>query len=221
MKYDDYTMNSEYTTGEDMEELEPCTDGCTDGSPESVSRKYKKMIEVEEVVGMGSEETIVEVCIPLNPPAFEIMEDLITKDVIFDALIASEGKVFVNGRIIKDIPYKTRVKVCVPGCENISKLTFGNVKHVTAEIPFALCIDVPGAKKGLKVVVLDFNVNSVEIPNHTNCLPNKCIAVCEPPFKKMDPCMRRLFCSLTEKDCISVKVKVVKDSIITVPHFAS
>ena len=207
MEYEDCMMDDE------DEELEDCED------TEPVNKKKKRKIEVEEVVGMGSAETVIEVCIPLCPPAFEVLENLIDKQIIFDALIASKGRVFVNGRVIKDIPYKTRVKTCEPGCENISKLTFGNIKHVTAEIPFALCIDVPEACKGNKVVVLETEVNSVEMPNFTNCLPNRCVAACTPHKVKFDTCHKKLFKSITEKDCIFVKVKVVKDVIIDVPCY--
>lgn len=211
MKYDDY-MNDEYMN--DGDELEACEE-CEE--PEEKFTKKTKMIEVEEVLGIGSSETVVEVCIPLCPPAFEILHELISKNVEFDALVASKGKVFINGRIVKDIPYKTRVKTCLPGCERISKLTFGNIKHVTAEVPFALCIDVPESFKGAKVVVLETDVNSVEIPNFVNCLPNRCEPKCEPLALRLDNCHRKLICSITEKDCIFVKVKVVKDSIMTIP----
>lgn len=212
MKYDDYLMDNEYMTDTDAEALEPCDD--CDGDMEKPRRR---LIEVEEVLGIGSAETIVEVCVPLCPPAFEVLKDLVTKDVEFDALVASKGKVFVNGRVIKDIPYKTRVKTCTPGCQKVSKLTFGDIRHVTAEIPFALCIDVPKAFKGAKVVVTDFEINSVEIPNHKDCIPGKCVPFCEPLAKRMDTCQKRLFKSVTEKDCIKVTVKVVKDVIMHLP----
>ncbi|HBM74774.1 MAG TPA: hypothetical protein DD429_04375 [Clostridiaceae bacterium] len=211
MKYDDYMKDNEYLEDCESEKLEHY-DECDTGDLETSKRK--RLIEVEEVLGKGTAETIVEVCIPLCPPAFEVLKELVSKKVIFDALVASKGKVFVNGRILKDIPYKTRARVCEPGCPKISKLTFGDIRHVTAEIPFALCIDVPKAFKGAKVVVIDTDVNSIEIPNHKECIPGKCVAVCEPAFKKLDTCQRRLFKSLTEKDCISVTVKVVKDVIM-------
>jgi len=219
MKYDDYDMKDKYMDEEYFDEEyneEEEFEGCEDEFEKDFKRK-KKLIEVEEVVGTGSAETVVEICVPLRPPAFEVMTDLVTKEVIFDALVASKGKVFVNGRVIKDIPYKTKSKKVVPGCPAASKLVYGDIRHVTAEVPFALCIDVPEACKGMKVVVLDCEVNSVEIPNHKDCLPGKCVAKCEPAFKKFDNCSRKLFCSLTEKDCIFVKVKVVKDVIVAVP----
>jgi hypothetical protein len=214
MKYDDYMKDNEYMT-EDGTDGYDQYDGCGDGSEMAPTRP--RMIEVEEVLGTGSAETTTEICVNLCPPAFEVMEQLITKTVEFDALVASKGKVFVNGRIFKDIPYKTRVRTTRPGCDNVTRAVYGNVRHVTVEIPFALCIDVPESFKGAKVVVLDFEVNSVEIPNFTNCLPDACVAKCIPPFRREDPCMRKPICSITEKDCIFVKVKVVKDTIMTIP----
>ncbi|KPU42938.1 hypothetical protein OXPF_37070 [Oxobacter pfennigii] len=213
MEYKDY-LDAECV---EEEELEACDEECSGGQGGSDNRAKRKLIEVEEVIDFGTAETNVEICVPLCPPAFEVMVDLITKEVVFDALVASKGKVFINGRIFKDIPYKTKEKVCIPGCENITKATFGDIRHVTVEVPFALCVDVPKACKGQKVVVLDYEVNSVEIPNFTKCIANKCVPVCEPAYLKKDSCMRRLYKSVTEKDCISVKVKVVKDTIISVP----
>lgn len=223
MKYNDYDKYQEYDEYNEYMDEDQCVDDkelepCEDYAEYKDFKKKKRMIEVEEVLGIGSAETIVEICVPLRPPAFEVVKELITKEVEFDALVASKGKVFVNGRVIKDIPYKTKERVCAPSCPAVSKATYGNLRHVTVEVPFALCIDIPEAHKGDKVVVLDFDVNSIEIPNHTNCIPNSCVAQCEPKFLKKDPCNKRLFCSLTEKDCISVKVKVVKDTIIWVPE---
>lgn len=213
MKYDEYVKDDEYMKdGEDhYDSYDECYDECDhhDNKP--------KMIEVEEVLGIGSAETTTEICVNLCPPAFEIMEELVTKTVEFDALVAAKGKVFVNGRVIKDIPYKTRVRTTIPDCPKISKAVFGDIKHVTVETPFALCIDIPESFKGAKVVVLDYDVDSVEIPYNTRCIPDKCVSKCQPEFKRLDPCQKKLICSITEKDCIFVKVKVVKDVIIKVP----
>jgi hypothetical protein len=153
----------------------------------------------------------------LCPPAFEILDQLVTKRVEFDALVASKGKVFINGRVIKDIPYKTRVRTTRPSCQRVERAVYGDIRHVTVEVPFALCIDIPQSFKGAKVVVLNFDVNSVEIPYNTRCVPNACVSKCQNPVLRMDPCQRRLICSITEKDCISVTVKVVRDVMITVP----
>lgn len=217
-KYKDYDNYDSYEEKDDYIDDNFCEeDYMEEYDSERFKPTRKKKIEVEEVVDIGAAETITEVCVPLRPPAFEVVTDLITKEVIFDVLVASKGKVFVNGRIIKDVPYKTKARTTFPDCPNVSKATYGDIRHVTLEIPFALCIDVPKAKKGDKVVVLDWEVTQVDIPNHTNCIPNSCVAKCEPFAKRFDTCFKRPFCSLTEKDCIWVKVKVVKDVIIEVP----
>lgn len=214
MNFDNYMNDGEYMTQEPAE-YGSCEDCCED--PGTTQPTRPRMIEVEEVLGTGTSETISEICVNLCPPAFEILDMLVTKKVEFDALVASKGKVFINGRVIKDIPYKTRVKTCRPSCTRIEKAVYGNIRHVTVEVPFALCIDIPEAFKGAKVVVLNYDVTSVEIPYNTNCAPGACVSKCENPVLRMDPCQRRLICSITEKDCISVTVKVVRDVIITVP----
>lgn len=192
MNYDDFMGNQDVNSNFcDDCEPEPDFEECED------VKKHKKRIEVEEVLGIGCAETNVEVCIPLCPPAFEVLDDLIRKKIVFDALVASNGKVFVNGRVIKNVPFKTKAKTLATSCRTISKITFGDIRHVTVEIPFSLCIDVPESFKGAKVVVLESDVDSVEIPNFIS-----------------DRC--RIIKSITEKDCIFVKVKVVKDNIICV-----
>lgn len=151
-----------------------------------------RMIEVDKVLGTGSGNTIVEVCIPLCPPAVEVISCLATENIFFDVMIARKGKVFINGRLLKNIPYKTSFKpVCCPG-----GLT-GSSKCAIAEVPFVICIDVPGAVEGAKVVVLDYDVNSINLPN--------CDCGCK-------------IKSITEKDCISVKVKAIKPVTIPIPH---
>lgn len=215
MSYDNYMNENEYMC-EETESTPECGEYYGEGETAPVASR-NRMIEVEEVLGIGSAETFTEICVNLCPPAFEVMDELVTKKVFFDALVASKGKVFVNGRIIKDIPYKTKERTCRPSCNKVERAVYGNIRHVTVEVPFALCIDIPEAVKGAKVVVLDFEVNSVEIPFNTRCVPEACVSKCESPIKRMDPCQRRLICSITEKDCISVKVKVVRDTMITVP----
>lgn len=214
MNFDNYMNDGEYMAQEPAE-YGPCEDCCE--GPGAAQQTKPRMIEVEEVLGTGTAETISEICINLCPPAFEVLDQLVTKRMEFDALVASKGKVFINGRVIKDIPYKTRVKICRPSCQRVERATYGNIRHVTVEVPFALCIDVPESYKGAKVVVLSYDVNSVEIPYNTSCVPNACVSRCENPVFRADPCQRRLICSITEKDCISVTVKVVRDVMITVP----
>jgi len=209
MDYQDFNMNANdcNETCDDYMDSDFCEGDIQDNEP------TRRRIEVDEVLGMGTAETSVEVCIPLNPPAFEIRDDLIKRTFEFDALVAHNNRVFVNGRVIKNIPYKTRISSSCPPCSGLTKITFGDIKHVTVEVPFNLCIDVPGAVKGAKVVVLDATVDSVEIPNFvkTPGITNTCPSNPCAPVKK-----NKIIKSITEKDCISVTVKVVRDTIICV-----
>lgn len=199
------------------DEYEEC-DYCEGSEDEcNCGKKHKRMIEVDRVLGVGSGETTVEVCIPLCPPAVEVMDCLAVEKVVFDVLVAKDGKVFINGRLLKNIPYKARCGTIHPGCRSISNLATCDARSAIAEIPFVICADVPGAVKGGKVVVLDYDVNSLNLPNHTSCIPGRCTAFCESPVSRFSSC-GCLIRSITEKDCISVKVKVVKPEIITLPH---
>jgi hypothetical protein len=60
MKFDDYMNDSGYMA-DDGGQLDQCED-CTDGYEATAERK-PKMIEVEEVLGTGTSETISEICV--------------------------------------------------------------------------------------------------------------------------------------------------------------
>jgi len=158
----------------------------------------EKTIEVPEVLGIGEGNTFVEVCIPIVPPGLTILFSLIERSLVFDALVATNGKVFINGRLIKKIPFETCDNAVTPTSGQISRIVLSNVRAVTIEVPFALCISLPESVRGARVVVLNTNIDSVELPN-LRC-PEQ-------------PCIR----SVTEKDCISVRVKVERDTMIRVP----
>jgi hypothetical protein len=161
--------------------------------------RHRRMIEVEKVLGMGTGNTTVEVCIPLCPPAVQVFDCLSREEVKFDALIAKNGKVFINGRLFKCIPYSTRCGPAHADCHGSGCAVFGATRNAIAEVPFIICVDVPGAVKGAKAVVVDYDVTSVNLPNYGCC----------------NPCLIR---SITEKDCISVKVKVVEPHIMPYPN---
>jgi hypothetical protein len=154
------------------------------------------MYEIDRVLGVGSGNTIAEICIPLCPPAVEVFSCLATEKVVFDVLTAKGGKVFINGRLFKSIPYRTKCNTWHPSHDCCDGSFDRDTKCALAEVPFMLCINVPEVPDGGKVVVLDYDVDMVNIPNY-GC-----------------GCLIR---SITEKDCISVKVKVVKPEIITIP----
>jgi hypothetical protein len=156
------------------------------------------MIEVPEVLGTGQGNTLVEVCIPVIPPGLNILFDLIQKQLIFDALIPAHGKVFINGRLIKIIPFTVCNNNANPATLGTTGVVFTNIIAVTVQVPFALCIPVSGAVQGTRAVVLNSRVDEVDIPN-LRCPEQQCIR------------------SIVEKDCIAVEVKVERDTIITVP----
>jgi hypothetical protein len=167
-----------------------------DECPCAPGKKPKKMFEVDEVLGSGHSESYVEICIPLCPPAVQVFDCLAREEIKFDALIAKKDKVFINGRLLKCIPYCAKKKFVHPSdcCSgHINK----NTGNAIAEVPFMMCISVPGAIEGGRVVVLDYDITAVNIPNR-NC-----------------GCLIK---SITEKDCISVKVKVVKPVIVPLPN---
>ncbi|MDI6618718.1 MAG: hypothetical protein QME45_08570 [Clostridiales bacterium] len=157
-----------------------------------------RTIEVPEVLGINEGSTMIELCIPIIPPGFTILFNSIERRIVFDALVASNGKVFINGRLIKKIPFETCDRSVTPLSGNISRITLSNVRAITVEAPFALCVKVKGAVKGARVVVLNTSVDSVELPN-LRCPQLSCIR------------------SVVEKDCISVRVKVERDTMINVP----
>lgn len=220
---DDYNMYEEYREEEKREypvkhmneEKKEFEDGMAgeeyDLYPDGYEKDHKRLIEVERIIDLGWAETTLEVCVPLCPPAFEVFENLIGRKIEIDIAIASHGKIFINGRIIKNIPYKTKCESVYPPCRNISRLTYGNVKHATFEAPFALCINAPNARKGDKVVILEKKVTSVEIPSPARC------GVCVPEIYRRDVCMRRPIMSVTEKDCIFIKAKAVRPMITHLP----
>lgn len=158
----------------------------------------ERTIEVPEVLGIGQGNTFVEVCIPVIPPGFTILFNSIERNVVFDALVATNGKVFINGRLIKKIPFETCDRSVTPTGGNITRIVLSNVRSITVEVPFAMCINLPQSRRGARVVVLNTDIDSVELPNLL--CPNQ-------------PCIR----SITEKDCITVRVKVERDTIIRVP----
>jgi hypothetical protein len=157
-----------------------------------------RTIEVPEVLGINEGNTFVELCIPIIPPGFSILFNSIERHVVFDALVAADNKVFINGRLIKKIPFETCDRSVTPVSGNITRITVSNVRAVTVEAVFSLCIPVKGSVRGGRVVVLNTKIDSVDLPN-LRCPELSCIR------------------SVTEKDCITVRVKVERDTMITVP----
>lgn len=143
------------------------------------------------VLGEGEGNVNFEALIPLIPPAFEVLTNQIERTIVFDVLAASDGRVFINGRLIKNIPFKTRSAVIRPRCSNVSRLVIGDIRHVTAVIPFSLVIPVTGSVRGASVVAVSSAVDSVEVLNIARIRAG------------------RLIRSITEKDLVTVRVRVL------------
>lgn len=170
----------------------------TNGNGDVLGTTAGRTIEVPEVLGINEGSTFIELCIPIIPPGFTILFNSIERHVVFDALVAAENKVFINGRLIKKIPFETCDRSVTPASGNIARITLSNVRAITVEAIFSLCIPVKGSVRGARVVVLNTKIDSVDLPN-LRCPEQECIR------------------SVTEKDCITVKVKVERDTMITVP----
>lgn len=108
------------------------------------------IIEVPVVINSNTAEVLVVTEIPLTPPAFKI--DEIHKLIEIDDCVASCDKVIVNGRLIKNVTFKTAKE---RDCHGDLKRVCGDVRHCTVEIPFHLFVEVPGAKDGDRCEVED------------------------------------------------------------------
>lgn len=107
------------------------------------------VIKTEAVVGVGETQVLVVADIPITPPAFEIKE--IQKTVIIEDCTPIEDKVIINGVLRKNINFKTFGEQHESHPHHMHKKVkrvTGDLRHVTVWIPFALFIEVPGAKEG-------------------------------------------------------------------------
>lgn len=87
-------------------------------------------IEVPLIVGIGTAQALVCTTVPLPAPALEVKE--IRKTVIIDSCKAVPGKVIIDGRLRKDINFKTLDVGTVPpepgvflGCTGIVNTATG------------------------------------------------------------------------------------------------
>lgn len=113
--------------------------------------------EVDRVVGSGSVQELVCQIIDLGAPAEEIKE--IRKTVIVDNCQAVYDKVIIDGRLRKDIMFKSvdagfPLPGNVQGCVGVTSSNTGPILDVDVEIAFNALIPVPGARPGDKCVVL-------------------------------------------------------------------
>jgi hypothetical protein len=147
---------------------------------------YKHIIEVPVVVGVNTAQILVVAEIPLTPPAFKINE--IHKLVEIDECVSVCDKVIINGRLVKNITFKTLGE---RDSKSHLKRICGDLRHCTVEIPFHLFIDVKGAREGDLCVVED--------------------AIVAGEFDKLiDPICDKTFGKLLEKAVLKIRAKVVR-----------
>lgn len=113
--------------------------------------------EVDRVVGSGCVQELICQVIPLGAPAEEIKE--IRKTVIVDTCQVIFDKVIIDGRLRKDIMFKSAnagfpIAGTVQGCVGVTTTVPGAILDIDVDIAFNALISVPGAKPGDKCVVL-------------------------------------------------------------------
>ncbi len=167
--------------------------------------KEKKCVKVPEVIGRNYCQILLEQEIPFAPnyPALEIKD--IDKDVKDLILSVCKDKVLVNGKLHKNINYKTYDSSgCFKcGCEEYDVI-FGDVRHVHVCIPFSGFIEVPGARPGDNI---EIEYAGVEDLCELDILKDPCYVkgLAQPVFKK-----------LKEKVIVKIEVKVLRPVQITV-----
>lgn len=167
--------------------------------------KEKKCVKVPEVIGRNHCQILLETEIPFAPgyPALDIKD--IMKDVRDLVMSVCTDKVLINGKLHKNINYKTfdctgRVKC---HCEDL-EVVYGDVRHVGIDIPFAGYIDIPGARPGDYVEV---EFAGVEDACELDMLKDPCyVRGCKYPVYK----------KLKEKVIVKIDVKVLRPVQITV-----
>lgn len=155
--------------------------------------------EVAQVMGSGSVQELICQVITLPSPAEEIKQ--IRKTVIIDNCFVTFDKVIVDGRLRKDILFKTAATgFPQPGtataCTGIVATIVGTLADVDVDIAFNALIPVPGARPGDTCVVLQAFVEG-EKEEAANIAANG------------------TFTSLIDKSIVFVCVKVVRDVITT------
>lgn len=99
------------------------------------------------LVGEDSGQVLEDVEVEFPEPAVAIDEPV--KFVEISRCEAIPGKVIIVGRVVKNIPFKTRcTETTLPGPSPRVRVVTGDIKHVTLYIPFKLFIEIPGTQEG-------------------------------------------------------------------------
>ncbi|HWI65204.1 MAG TPA: SPOCS domain-containing protein [Symbiobacteriaceae bacterium] len=100
------------------------------------------------LVGEDSNQVLEDVEVTFPSPAVEIDEP--TKRVEIQRCEAIPGKVIVVGRVVKNIPFKTRSSESVIAGDGRRRVRVvcGDLRHCTLYIPFRLFVEIPGTQEG-------------------------------------------------------------------------
>lgn len=167
--------------------------------------KEKKCVKVPEVIGRNHCNLLLEQDIPFPPthPAFEIKD--VTKDVKDLILQVCRDKVLINGKLHKNINYKTLETCCKHPChcEEID-IAYGDLRHAHVVIPFNAYIEVPGARPGDNV---EIEFAGVEDDCELDILMDPCfVKGCEMPVYK----------KVREKVLVKIDLKVLRPVQVTI-----
>lgn len=159
-------------------------------------------VEVPVLVGSGQARSLVCTTIPLPSPALEVKD--IRKKVIIDSCTVIPDRVIIDGRLRKDLNFKTLTAGTVPprpgvftACSGIVNTASGAVLHTTVDVAFNLFITIPGARPGDTCTVLQAVVEgeSEEPANVTTS---------------------GTFTTLVDKSLVLVCAKVTRPGVVTV-----
>lgn len=154
--------------------------------------------EVERIINSGDVQELVCQTITLPAPAEEIKD--VRKTVIVDRCAVVFDKVIVDGRLRKDILFKSAaagfpIPGNVQGCTGTVNTVTGTLLDLDLEIAFNAMISVPGARPGDRCVVLQaFVEGQVEEPANIQA--------------------NGTFTALIEKSIIFLCVKVVREAVM-------
>lgn len=148
------------------------------------------------LVGEGSGQVLedVEVCFPEQAVELGVIE----KRVEVDRCEVIPGKVIIIGKVVKNIPFKTRCSGDCPRPESRrTRVICGDLRHCTAFIPFKLFIEIPKAEEGDRCEVVEA------------CVLGEVDTLVD---ENGDGCFERL----EETVDIHIRVRVVRDMVMNV-----
>lgn len=99
------------------------------------------------LIGEGTGQVLEDVEVTFPEKAVEIKEP--EKRVEIERCEVIPDKVIVIGRVIKNIPFKTKKSESfLPADGRRIRIICGDIRHCTLFIPFKLFIEIPGAQPG-------------------------------------------------------------------------